>query len=109
MEICKRITYFRTLKGYSVNKLANLSGISQSYLREVELGNKNPTVEILSLLCDTLDISLKDFFDDQTSDKFFTDPLIARIYRLSSKQRNALLHFLETIDPQDDFSQIPND
>ena len=99
MEISKRITHFRTLKGYSVNKLANLSGISQSYLREVELGNKNPTVELLSLLCDTLDISLKDFFDDQISDKFFNDPLIAKIYRLSPDQRKALLSFLETIDP----------
>ena len=98
MEISKRITHFRTLKGYSVNKLANLSGISQSYLREVELGNKNPTVEILSLLCDTLDISLKDFFDDQISDKFFSDPLITKIYRLSPDQRKALLRFLETMD-----------
>lgn len=101
MDISKRITYFRTLKGYSVNKLANLSGISQSYLREVELGNKNPTVEILSLLCDTLGISLKEFFDEQTSDTFFADPLIAKIYRLSSKQRKALLLFLESIDSQD--------
>lgn len=98
MEISKRITHFRMLKGYSVNKLANLSGISQSYLREVELGNKNPTVELLSLLCDALDISLKDFFDDQISDSFFNDPLISRIYRLSSEQRKALLLFLETID-----------
>ena len=98
MEINERITYFRCLKGYSVNKLANLSGISQSYLREVELGNKNPTVEILSLLCDTLDISLKDFFDDQISGNFFNDPLIAKIYRLSPDQRKALLCFLETID-----------
>lgn len=101
MEISKRITYFRSLKGYSVNKLANLSGISQSYLREVELGNKNPTVELLSLLCDTLDISLKDFFDGQISDTFFSDPLIAKIYRLSSEQRKALLCFLETMDVQD--------
>ncbi|EOS43122.1 hypothetical protein C809_04017 [Lachnospiraceae bacterium MD335] len=98
MEISKRITHFRTLKGYSVNKLANLSGISQSYLREVELGNKNPTVEILSLLCDTLDISLKDFFDDQLSNDFFRDPLIAEIYRLSPEQRNALHHFLKAIN-----------
>lgn len=98
MEISKRITHFRALKGYSVNKLANFSGISQSYLREVELGNKNPTVEILSLLCDTLDISLKDFFDEQISDSFFSNPLIAKIYRLSPEQRKALLRFLETIN-----------
>ena len=48
MNVGKRITFFRTAKNYSVNKLATLSGISQSYLRDIELGNKNPTIEILS-------------------------------------------------------------
>lgn len=98
MEISRRITYFRTLKGYSVNKLANLSGISQSYLREVELGHKNPTVEILSILCDALDISLKDFFNEQETGKFLNDPLFARIYRMSPQQRAALLNFLDALD-----------
>ena len=63
MDIGKRISFFREAKGYSVNKLATLSGISQSYLRDVELGKKNPTVEILSYLCGALDISLQEFFD----------------------------------------------
>lgn len=98
MNIDKRITYFRTLKGYSVNKLATLSGISQSYLREIELGNKNPTVEILSILCETLEISLKDFFDEQEQEGFFQDPLISKIYQLSSKQRKSLLDFLKTME-----------
>lgn len=97
MDIGKRITYFRTAKGYSVNKLANLSGISQSYLREVELGNKNPTIEILSFICDTLEITLKDFFDEQSKSEMETDPLIAKIYQLTPEQKNALLVFLETM------------
>ena len=29
MEVGKRIAFFRKGKGYSVNKLANLSGVSQ--------------------------------------------------------------------------------
>lgn len=98
MDIGKRIAYFRTKKGYSVNKLANLAGISQSYLRDIELENKNPTVEILSYLCDALGISLRDFFDDNTSANFTNDPLIERIYHLSPKQRKALLEFLNTIE-----------
>ena len=61
MNVGERIRYFRTLKGYTTNKLANLSGISQSYLRDVELGNKNPTIETLSYVCDALNISLQDF------------------------------------------------
>ena len=69
MEIGKRLAYFRKGKGYSVNKLANLSGVAQSYLREVELGNRNPTVEFLSIVCDTMGVSLRDFFDEQPADR----------------------------------------
>ena len=93
MKIGKRIVFFRTSKGYSVNKLANLSGVSQSYLREVELGNKNPTVEFLSVLCDTLGITLKEFFDDQPA-----DPLISKIYQLNPLQRKTLGDFLDSLN-----------
>ena len=97
MDIGKRIAYFRTAKGYSVNKLANLSGISQSYLREVELGNKNPTIEILSFICDTLEITLKEFFDEESKKELEEDPLLAKIYQLTPEQKNALLVFLKTM------------
>ncbi len=93
MEIGRRIAFFRSGKGYSVNKLANLSGVSQSYLREIELGNKNPTVEFLTVLCDTLGISLKEFFDDQP-----TDPLISKIYQLTPQQRKTLGDFLDSMN-----------
>ena len=93
MEVGKRIAFFRTCKGYSVNKLANLSGVSQSYLREIELGNKNPTVEFLSVLCDTLGVTLKEFFDDQPA-----DPLISKIYQLTPGQRKALGDFLDSLN-----------
>lgn len=93
MEVGKRITFFRNSRGYSVNKLANLAGVSQSYLREIELGNKNPTVEFLSALCDTLGITLKEFFDDQPA-----DPLISKIYQLTLRQRKALGDFLDSLN-----------
>lgn len=92
MEIGNRIAFFRTSKGYTVNKLANLSGVSQSYLREIELGNKNPTVEFLSVVCNTLGISLKEFFDDEPA-----DPLVEKIYQLTPRQRKALGDFLDSM------------
>jgi len=97
MEIGKRITYFRTAKHYTVNKLATLAGISQSYLRDIELGNKNPTVEIVSYICDALGISLSEFFDDETQTILQGDPLITKIYELNAEQRAALLAFLNTL------------
>lgn len=97
MNVGEKIRYFRSLKGYTTNKLANLSGISQSYLRDVELGNKNPTIETLSYVCDALNISIQDFFSDHTQNTIQNDPLIEKIYQLSPEQRNALLIFLDSI------------
>lgn len=97
MDIGKRITFFRGSKGYSVNKLAILSGISQSYLRDVELGKKNPTVEVISCLCDTLGISLKEFFDTEIEGTFFEDPLVKQIYHLTPAQRKTLADFLNSM------------
>ena len=96
MNVGERIKYFRTCKGYTVNKLANLAGISQSYLRDIELGNKNPTIELLSIVCNTLEVSLKDFFDDGAADTP-DEQLIKKINRLPQKQKDALLTFLDTI------------
>lgn len=97
MDVGKRIAYYRTLKNFSVNKLAMESGISQSYLRDIELGNKNPTVEILSYICDSLDLSLSEFFSEETSKKFSDDPLVKKIYELTPEQRDTLLAFINTI------------
>jgi len=68
MDISKRIVELREKQGISTNKLANKAGISQSYLREIELGLKNPTVEVLSYICYALNISLEKFFATNKSD-----------------------------------------
>ena len=97
INIGDRIKFFRTHKGISVNKLANLAGISQSYLRDIELGkNNNIGVETLNYVCWALDITLKDFFSDD-DDSVFDTPLFQYILALSSQQRKSLESFLETI------------
>lgn len=97
MDIGKRIAFFRTAKQYTVNKLATKAGISQSYLRDVELGKKNPTVEVLSYLCDALGISLYDFFNDGVQTSLMDSPLLSKIYQLTPEQQDTLLRFLDTI------------
>ncbi len=94
MTVGERITYFREGKNISVNKLAHLAGVSQSYLRDVERGKKQPTVEYLSYVCDALGITISKFFDyDQTNDE-----LTRAIRRLNDDQKNKLLQFLESMD-----------
>ena len=97
MDIAVRLKFFREQKGYTVNKLANLAGVSQSYLRSIELGDKNPTIETLSSLCWALDITLLDFFNDKTLISLQEDELFQQIYRLTEKQRKQLTYFLKTL------------
>lgn len=78
--IALRIVQLREIKGWSTNKLANVTGVSQSYLRSIEMEDKNLTIEILFKLCKALDISLRDFFDEELvdNDKLFTMTLNKR-------------------------------
>lgn len=97
MEVSKRITELKDLKGLTTNKLANKAGISQSFLREVEAGTKKPTVETLQYICDALEISLRDFFDEGDEDKFCKDELLTEISKLTAEQRKSLSGFLKTL------------
>ena len=67
MDVNKRLISLREKCGYSQNRLAELAGVSQTHLRWVELGQADITVGHLQLLCDAMGISLKDFFEEESS------------------------------------------
>lgn len=98
MNVGERISYFRSAKGYTVNKLANTAGVSQSYLRDIELGNNNnPGIDVLDCLCSAMGITLKEFFDLDNDPKYFKDPLLEEIFRLTPSQRENLYTFLNSL------------
>lgn len=63
--IAKRILELCSKNDISINKLALMSGMTQSTLQSVICGkSKNPKMLTIVRICDSLNISLKDFFDD---------------------------------------------
>ena len=48
----------RISQGLSQNKLAKLVGISQPFMREIENGRKNPSIDVLFRICDVLGIEI---------------------------------------------------
>ena len=57
LELCKE-------RGLTVNKLSNLSGLTQSTVNDiVNHKSKNIGIVTIKMLCDGLDISITDFFD----------------------------------------------
>lgn len=93
MDITKRLISLRQKCGYTQNGLAERAGVSQSHLRRVELGQADITVNHLELLCDAMNISLKEFFDDAGE----ADEIAIALSRLSPKQKKLLLAFLENL------------
>lgn len=93
MNVGERIKFFREKKGITVNKLATISGVSQSFLREIELGNKQPTVEYLEYICYGLGITLREFFDVNDFDPTLEDA----VQKLNNDQKKLLISFLRSL------------
>lgn len=91
MNVAQRLTYLREKRGITTNKLANLAGISQSHLREIELGQRNPTVETLSFFCEALEVSLEEFFRENGEINPFLE---SAVKQLSDEQQTALADFV---------------
>lgn len=103
MDIAKRIIELRELKGYSTNKLATLSGLSQGFVRQIELGEKQPTVDSLSKICAGLGISLGEFFSDKSTAlpediQPLVNHMVSIAKTLTPDQREALQLFLERLN-----------
>lgn len=94
MNIGARIKHFRELKHFTTNKLANECGLSQSFLRDVELSNKSITIENLALVCDALGITLADFVNIPVEPDEVRTALKAKIDDLSDEQTFHLLKLL---------------
>lgn len=95
MDVAKRIIALRERKNYTTNKLANLAGISQSHLREIEMGKRSPTIETLSYFCDALDIGLEEFFCE--SENEINPFLMSALKKLSDDEQAGLAYFLNTL------------
>ncbi len=65
--VAKRIIELCHQKNYTVNALANISGVSPSTIYSMlNQKSQNPGVVSLQKICDGLEISLRDFFDSET-------------------------------------------
>jgi len=63
--ITKRILNLCDEKGITPNKLGTISGVEPSTITSIFYGkSKNPGIVTIKSLCDGLDMSLYDFFDD---------------------------------------------
>ena len=61
-EVAKRIRELREERHLKQNALANLAGVSPTYIYQLERGEKSPTIEYLDHICWGLGITIEEFF-----------------------------------------------
>lgn len=72
--IAKRILKLCNEYNISINKLSLLSGLTQSTLQSIIDGkSKNPTILTIVRICDSLNIKLSDFFNDELFNNIDTE------------------------------------
>ena len=63
--VAKRITKLCKERGIAINTLANISGVTPSTIYSMlNEKSQNPGVVSVKKICDGLEISLREFFDD---------------------------------------------
>ncbi len=61
-----RILYYLGEKNMAIHKLATLSAVPASTIKNILYGkSQNPGIVTIKMLCDGLDISLTEFFDSE--------------------------------------------
>lgn len=74
----ERVRTYREALGYTMSDLAKKSGVSRSYLYQVESGTSSPTREKLSALATALGVKITDLFGidaDESTDGDIPDSL----------------------------------
>ena len=61
-ELGMRIRYLREQKKMTLEDLSFESNVNKNYLSDLERGNRNPTVKILSRIAEALEVTLEELF-----------------------------------------------
>lgn len=83
------IKLLRRSKNITLYKLSQVTGISRTYLRELENNNVfNPTMKILDKIANALDVTIKDLFYYDNDVNKLKEEMYHRIevFRLDSKE-----------------------
>lgn len=99
-NVGQRIKELRTIKGFSQEQLALLSDITPTYLGLIERNLKNPTIKVIEQICDSLNISLFDFFsnsalkDEENLDSLSVQ-IVSQISSCNDEEKELILDMIK--------------
>ena len=102
----QRIRNYRTAKGLSQEKLAELSGCHPTYIGQIERGEKNATIESIEKISAALNISLSKLFEKLGSRDNGARNIPLECYEfLSAKPREEQEHIYRILIEMDNYKK----
>ena len=90
-----RITRLRMEKGVSEYQMSLDLGMSRGYIQSISSGNALPSFKQLLNICDYLDISVRDFFDENPERTKAQSEILAKLSKLDGEDLNAINHLID--------------
>lgn len=100
MDISERLKSIRVAKNMSVYKLSQLSGVSETHIRDLERGDRNPSIDTLCRLVEPMGVPVSELFTESNNMTVLSDEekTLLDCYRMLSKDKaDSLLVFLKTL------------
>lgn len=61
----QKVKQLREEKGFSIEKLANISNVDRNYISDIEKGKRNVSIEVIEKITTGLETDLATFFNDK--------------------------------------------
>ena len=106
MNIGDRLLFLLKERRMTQKALSSATNLTPSYVNQICLGRKIPTLETLALICKALGMTLGDFFSVTPAQLSDEESQLLESYRLLTKrEQEGVLSMLRVLsDPQTDVS-----
>jgi len=95
--IAQRLAQLRTKKNVSARDMSLSIGQSNNYVSNIENGKSAPSIQGLFYICEYLNISPKDFFDDENVNPALLNDVIEQLKLLNDKALESMLSFIREV------------
>lgn len=94
---CKRLTGLRMEKGVSARDMSLSLGQSESYINKIENQRALPSMTVFFYICEYLDVTPAEFFNENIVSPNKTDEIAAKAGRLTPSQAEHILQIMSDV------------
>lgn len=96
-DFCNRLTQLRIEKGVSARDMSLSLGQSEAYINRIENGKMLPSMSAFFFICDYLEITPSEFFQDSTLPSKEIMDAIKKLQSLDDKKRQHIISVINDL------------